>query len=344
MMKKTSQIFALGGWLLLSGCGPDTPEIQIFSGFAQGTTYSVSFWTEQPVDGTHLAQMLDDELQRIDQVMSNYRSDSVIEDFNRSPAGTVLHDEIQQLMQQGLQVHQATQGCYDPTSLPLFELWGFADRQLTIPTTHDLSQTLSVVGLDRLPLDQTITTQVDPPVHLDLSSIGQGYAVAQLAQILQEHGIEHHLVEIGGEMMATGHKPDQQPWRIGVEKPIVGSHQINAIIAVNGTQPTAVMTSGTYRHYHDQDGTRYSHIIDPRNGRPVTHQTVAVTVLMADATLADAWSTGLLCLGAEAGMAAAETHGIAAVFFGLTEAGELHQQLSPAASQDQSGWRIQFID
>jgi len=329
--------------MLLTACQQQTPDVQKITGFAQGTTYSIGFWTAQPIDINQLSRQIDDELQRIDQVMSNYRPDSVIEQFNQSPAGTTLNTEIHQLMKLGSQVHQATEGCYDPTTLALFQLWGFSDEALTIPDQAAIDQILGLVGLDRLNLEQPVATQPDPPLHLDLSSIGQGYAVSQLANIMQQFGIDNHLVEIGGEMMATGQKPDHKPWRIGVERPVPNSQQINAIITIKGSQATAVMTSGTYRHYYDRQGTRYSHIIDPRSGRPVTHQTVAVTVLMGDATMADAWSTGLLCLGAEAGMQVAEKHGIAAVFYELRD-DELRHQMSPAASRQHASWTFETVD
>jgi thiamine biosynthesis lipoprotein len=328
--------------VLLTACQP-TPEVQKITGFAQGTTYSIGFWVEQPIDIDQLSQEIDDELRRIDLVMSNYRPDSVIEQFNQSPAGTSLNPEIHQLMKKGRQVHHATQGCYDPTSLALFELWGFSNEDFSIPNESSIEQTLTRVGLERLNIEQTLATQPNPPLHLDLSSIGQGYAVTQLADILEQHGVSHHLVEIGGEMMATGFKPDGKPWRIGVERPVPNSQHLNAIITIKGPQATAVMTSGTYRHYYDRSGTRYSHIIDPRTGHPVTHNTVAVTVLMNDATLADAWSTGLLCLGAEVGMQAAEQHGIAAVFYELNGE-ELHHLMSQAASRQHASWTFETVD
>lgn len=342
MKRITTALFILS-FITLIGCQANTPEIQHITGFAQGTTYSISFWVEETTDTSQLAGLIDEELKRIDQVMSNYRGDSVIEQFNRGPAGTPLDSEIHQLMKQGHKVYQATDGCYDPTSLPLFKLWGFRDDQITFPETSLVEQTLPTIGLNRLPLNQPSTEQIDPAIHLDLSSIGQGYAVTQLARILQQNGVQNHLVEIGGEMMATGHKPNEVPWRIGVERPVPNSQQINAVITIHGPQAVAVMTSGTYRHYYDKDGTRYSHIIDPRVGQPVKHQTVAVTVLMSDATLADAWSTGLLCLGTEAGLAAAQAHGIAAIFFEL-DGHQLRHQMTPAVTSARQAWSIEFID
>jgi thiamine biosynthesis lipoprotein len=121
-------------------------------------------------------------------------------------------------------------------------------------------------------------------------------------------------VEIGGELQTKGHKPDNKPWRIALEKPLSGERTMQKIITIERTEPLAVMTSGTYRHFFDADGKRYSHILDATTGRPVDHRTVSVTVLHADPTQADAWSTALLCLGRSKGVEAANKAGIAAMF------------------------------
>ena len=152
-MTKLKTLAWLGCSLWLMGCQQPPQELQKITGFTQGTTYSISFWSAQPTNIDQLAQLIDDELQRIDQVMSNYRPDSVIEQFNRSPAGTPLNQEIHQLMRRGHQVHQATQGCYDPTSLALFQLWGFSDEDFSIPDGNGkmlTSETAIIISINIL--------------------------------------------------------------------------------------------------------------------------------------------------------------------------------------------------
>jgi thiamine biosynthesis lipoprotein len=151
-------------------------------------------------------------------------------------------------------------------------------------------------------------------LEIDMSSIGQGYSAARLADVLEQHGIGNYLAEIGGEIVARGTKPAGVHWRVGVENPAPEGGEGPAIrIPADGR--TAAITSGTYRHYFDAMGKRYSHIIDPRTGSPVEHDLVAVTVLGHDGTLGAAWGTALLCLGPEQAVAAAARENVAAFFW-----------------------------
>jgi thiamine biosynthesis lipoprotein len=221
-------------------------------------------------------------------------------------------DDILGLIGIAKEVTSKTEGCYDLTIKPLFDLWGFTHNQLTIPTESALQQTLTYVGLHHLSIDNQMLTKDLPEVHLDLSSIGQGYSVGKVADVLKRYNIDNYLVEIGGEMVVHGTKLDGSAWRIAIEKPLPGQRTMQKVLLIDF--PQAIMTSGTYRHYFDHLGQRYSHIIDARTGKPVTHNTVSVTVLANDPARADAWSTALLCLGSQEGLAVANKHDITALF------------------------------
>ena len=115
-------------------------------------------------------------------------------------------------------------------------------------------------------------------------------------------------------MQTRGKKPDNSTWRVALEKPLSGERSMHKIITVDRAEPLAVTTSGTYRHFFDADGKRYSHILDAKTGEPIQHETVSVTVFDNDATTAEIWDTALLCLGREAGIEVANQAGIAALF------------------------------
>ena len=117
-------------------------------------------------------------------------------------------------------------------------------------------------------------------------------------------------VAVGGELQVKGKKPQQQPWKVAIEKPLPGSQTLQKVITVQQSEPMAVMTSGTYRHYFDADGKRYSHVLDARIGAPVKHNTVSTTVLIENPTLGDAWSTAFLCMGSQDGKAVADRLGM----------------------------------
>ncbi len=318
----------------LTNCTPP-PSLQRFAGFTQGTSYHITFW-KNGTDPTVLKERVDQELARLDQVLSNYRSDSVIERFNawQSTEPFETGTELVQLVQQARQVSEATSGCYDLTSRPLFALWGFNTETPAKPSEQTISQQLNRIGYQNLEVvDASHLRKKNPRLEIDISSIAQGYSVYRISQILSQQGIDNYLVEIGGELQTQGYKPGGQPWRVAIERPLPGATRLHKILTINRTTPLAVMTSGTYRHFFDQDGKRYSHILDARTGKPVRHNTVSVTLLHDDAIIADAWSTALLCLGAEKGLALANQLGLAALFISQSEDNTLTEQASTAWRQ-----------
>ncbi|MDD2723055.1 MAG: FAD:protein FMN transferase [Methylovulum sp.] len=300
---------------LLWGC--DQPTVQKISGEAQGTTYHISFWSAQATDMQAIKQAVDGEFKRIDQLLSNYRPDSAIEQLNATVSSEpqAVNEEIIALIEQARIVSIASAGCYDLTIKPLFDLWGFKANKFSPPAQKTLQSTLQEVGFEKIEiLDKNHLRRLNPELKIDLSSIAQGYSVGRIAALLEQQGMDNYLVEIGGELQTRGQKPGGEAWRIALEKPLSDERTMQKIITIEQAEPMTVMTSGTYRHYFDDHGKRYSHILDARRGIPVEHNTVSVTVFHNDPTQADAWSTALLCLGRMAGLDAANKAGIAALF------------------------------
>lgn len=305
------------GLLLMQGCAEPLPQLHTFSGFAQGTTYHISYWAPQAVDEAQITAEVEKVLVDLDKALSNYRPDSIIEQFNASTStdGQRVGEEIVALVKIAQNVSALSQGCYDLTIRPLFELWGFMGDDLTVPDDATLQAALANVGMDKLQLvDDSHMLKKLPNLRVDVSSIAQGYSVEKISNTLQAMGIQNYLVEIGGELKALGSKPDGKAWRIAVEKPLPGEQKMHKVVTLPKDSPMSVMTSGTYRHYFDVKGKRYSHILDARNGKPVTHDLVAVSVFNESPTIADAWSTALLCLGQEEGMKLADAEKLQVMF------------------------------
>lgn len=291
----------------LAACSQPDP-IQRISGPAQGSTFTVSFWTEQDLDKNHLEMQIKEELERIDLLMSNYRPDSVIEAFNaqQTQQPVEVGPELVQLVEIARQVSAHSEGCYDLTVKPYFELWGFRGDKLTKPSAEQIQALKQTIGLDKVSSKDSSLTKLNPSLRVDVSSIAQGYTVGQLAKILDKAGIENYLVEVGGELVSKGKKPEAKAWRVAIEKPLPDSQKLQKIISVQQDEPLSIMTSGTYRHFYDQDGVRYSHVLDARTGSPVSHNTVSTTILIPDPTWGDAWSTAFLCIGSEQGLKLAD--------------------------------------
>lgn len=302
---------------VLLGCAPQVPEPQKLEGMVQGTTYHITYWSSQSYDPVAIEAAIQNSFDTIDKEISNYRPDSTIERFNANPStqSQMVGNEIIELVKLSQSVSQLSQGCFDLTVKPLFDLWGFKGEVLTIPSPEVLQQTMNQVGMAKIEVvDDIHLLKKQADVRVDLSAVGQGYTVGKVSQVLEQQGIQNYLVEIGGELKTHGHKPDGQGWRVAVEKPLPGERKIHKVITMPKDAPMSVMASGTYRHYYELNGQRYSHILDARTGKPVGHDLVSVTVLHENPTMADALSTALLCLGQPDGMRLANAEKINAIF------------------------------
>lgn len=329
-------LFALACALALAGCGPGRPPVRSLDGFAQGTTYTVQWWSTQGADERTLAAALEAELERIDRLLSNYRPDSDLEVLNAavSTEAQLVPEELVELLRLAADVHRASEGCFDPTVRPLVHVWGFDGDEPAVPSAERLIEARARVGLDKLEIvDARTVRKTVPDLAVDMSSIGQGYTVGRLAAVVESLGLRDYIVEIGGELLVRGRKPDGQPWRVGIENPAAGGGPLQRLTLRNA-DPTAVITSGTYRHFFEAGGREYGHILDPRTGRPVEHGLVEVTVIGEDPARAAAWATALLCLGPEDAARIADREALAATFAVRTADGiaRTSSALFPAAA------------
>jgi thiamine biosynthesis lipoprotein len=308
--------------------------LRTVTGVAQGTTYSLQ-WFEGATEA-EMAAATSAELERIDALLSNYRPDSTLERFNaaRSTEPVELPAELVALLGLAQRVHAASDGCFDPTVRPLVRAWGFDGDAPAVPEAAKLAAARATVGLANLELqDATHARKAIPELEIDMSSIGQGYTAGRLAELLERHGSTAYLAEIGGEIVARGTKAGDSPWRIGIEDPVDGARAAPAL-RMPPEKRTAVVTSGSYRHYLEADGRRLGHIIDPRSGAPVDHGLLSVTVVGEDPAAAAAWGTALLCLGPAAAAEAAEREQLAALFWVERDGEPAALQSSPAFASE----------
>jgi FAD:protein FMN transferase len=312
------------------------PSVRTVSGIAQGTTYSLQ-WTGDAA-APEIAAAAEQELARIDALLSNYRADSTLERFNAAETTepVELPSELVALLELAKRIHEASDGCFDPTVRPLVRVWGFDGDSPAIPAAAAIDAARALVGLDKLELlDATHARKAVAGLAIDMASIGQGYTAGRLAELLERHGSAAYLAEIGGEVVARGTKPDGSAWRVGVENPITGA-STGPRLRMPPASRTAVITSGSYRQYLEADGRRFGHIIDPRSGWAVEHALLSVTVVGQDAATAAAWGTALLCLGPLAAAVTAERESLAALLW-VARDGE-----APALEQSRafaSEWR-----
>jgi thiamine biosynthesis lipoprotein len=318
-------------WLLSACSSKQETEI---TGPAQGTTYHIKVvLDEKSLPVTDIERRIISTLAEIDAQLSNYRNDSEISRLNNQQTSDWLpvSREITELLVIANQVYLLSDGCYDLTIKPLFDLWGFSAHQNRVPSAEEIAGLLPHIGMNLLEIDagsQRIR-KIDPNIKIDLSSIAQGYSVGVVAHRLEELGIHNYLVEIGGEMMVKGRKANGDDWRVGVEAPTPLSRSVQKIIDIRETAGSAVMTAGTYRNFFEENGQTYSHILNPKTGRPVTHHLRSVTIMHEDAAWADAWDTALLCVGEKEATRIAEENQLKALLI-YDQDGKLQEYMSPA--------------
>lgn len=224
-----------------------------------------------------------------------------------------LADVIEEVVLQSRRVEQSM----DPTVGPLVNLWGFGPKGeiSRSPSEEDIKNTLEYVGLERFGLyragdEGAFLKKTDPRVELDLSTIGEGLAADELAALMDQKGVENYMIAVAGAIRTKGANPDGKLWRVGIEDPL---SQGSKVFAVACPQSMAISTAGSYRNFFlDKDTDKfYSHIIDTKTGKPISHRTVSVSVIDRSALVTDAVDTGLLVLGAKKAVEWGEKNSVA---------------------------------
>lgn len=304
--------------LVMAGCSHQNTLAKL-SGSVMGTSYHIKLLVPEGVDREGIAEGVSSVLVRIDELMSTYKDNSEVSQFNRTAPNEWLpvSEQTWQVVKLSKEIAVRSEGTFDITVSPLIALWGFgssASFQLEreLPERKQIIKALANIGMDAIELKRTpFALRRTRPVTIDLSAIAKGYAVDQVVVYLYEQGVRSALIEVGGEVRAIGSKPDRSPWLVGIEKPDMDRGEAQVALAIENI---AVATSGDYRNYYEVDRKRYSHTIDPRNGRPVSHKLVSVTVLAATTARADALATAINVMGPEQGFQFSRAEGIAAFF------------------------------
>lgn len=266
----------------LDGWRPGAPVVDL-GGETMGTRWHVRLAAPANFDRAALLAAIDARLEAILAQMSHWRGDSVLSRFNRSPGGTwcALPADFARVYHAALDVAERSGGAFDPAIGELVNLWGFGPEPITGPPGEaSLATARERAGIAHLAYDPDTRRLRQPGgVSLDFSGVAKGFAVDALGAVLRERGCHHALVEIGGELLGMGLRPDGDPWWVDLETPAAEIAPLRIALHQLG-----VATSGDY--------VRGQHTIDPRTGQPVVHA-LAVSVIHRSAMMADAWATAL---------------------------------------------------
>ena len=301
------------------------PELKV-GGPTMGTHYAVKVVGNYPGGEPQLQHEVEQVLQRINDQLSTYKPDSELSRFNQHKATTPfpVSQDLADVVIEGLRSGRMTQGAMDITVGPLVNLWGFGPdkRPVKIPDEQQIAAARHKTGLGNLHAEisaDTATLRKDiPDLYVDLSTLGEGFAADKVADMLDQRGIRNYMVEIAGALRLKGVNGQGQPWRIAVEKPTdeLGSVQTIVVPGDNG-----ISTAGSYRNYYEQEGQRFSHIIDPATGKPIQHKLVSVTVIAPRALHTDALDTGLMVMGTEKALYFANEHNLPILTITKTDQG-----------------------
>lgn len=201
------------------------------------------------------------------------------------------------------QIYRLTGGSWDGTVKPLLELWNFepGEKPIGMPDLKKIEKQLKVTGFDKIVISEKGLLKTVPKVELDLGSIAKGFGVDAVSRVLQDSGFTRYLVEIGGEVFASGRNAKGDKWRIGISDPS-GAAADSSPYRIVSLKDKALATSGTYRNFVQINGRTFSHIIDPKTGRPVDNRVVSASVAAADCTFADGLATALMVMDIDKGL------------------------------------------
>lgn len=300
--------------VFFTSCDEKEKVYKTYEGEIFGTYYRI-----QVADlGKDLQPEFDSVFNLINAASNSYVQNSEISNFNQT--GKLLNPSFtfEDMMDSTVKYHRQSEGYFEPTLYPLLKSWGFSFEQREEMDSAKVADLVSLIGFEQM----ILTTDsgyfaVKPGVMLDITGMGEGYAIDKLVEVVEQNQISDYMVEIGGEMKAKGLNSRNTIWTIGVEDPAQAEMGItSSLLTKVELDNRSISSSGNYRKFYiDEDGNRRAHILDPKTGFPVSHTMVSVSVLAPSATQADALATAFMAMGPEKAKVLAESlPGVEAMF------------------------------
>lgn len=275
--------------ILASGCSLESKYNCEF--FAMDTVMTINAYGSKSESAVKAAQ---NEINRLDNLLSIQNENSEIFRLNQEKSMTVSEDTLI-LITRSKEIYTLTNGAFDITCEPLAREWGFySGLENKVPSQGAIENALEGVGAEHIKIKNSTVT-LNENTSLDLGGIAKGYASQKAAEILKEYGVTSVLMSLGGNVRAVGSKPDGEDWSVAINDPDDNSKSIGTL----KISDKAVVTSGGYQRYFEENGQIYHHIIDTKTGYPANSGLKSVTVVSSDDTLADALSTSLFVMGLE---------------------------------------------
>ena len=234
-----------------------------------------------------------EEIQRLDALLSTGSNTSEVTLLNKNKVGEFSEDYAY-LLTRSMELFEETKGAFDITIYPIMKAWGFAGKKYCVPDDDELEALLQNVDVSKIQYDEETRKIILPEqVEIDFGGIAKGYTSSRVAQIMKTYGIKSAIINLGGNVQAIGTKNDGSLWKVAIKSP----YESLPYLGVLSVEDKAVITSGGYERYFEENGMIYHHIIDPKTGKPAQNGLVSVTIVCKDGTLADGLSTALFVMG-----------------------------------------------
>jgi thiamine biosynthesis lipoprotein len=278
-----------------------------YSQFIVGGPCEITFYCDRETLAQEIIEQIDDELHRLDSLLSYFSEQSLVSNVNRSQQVYVPEDLLY-LFTLSDSIARMTEGLFDISIAPLSEIWGFYSHESNIPNAKEIETTKKLVDYKKIHINND-TLSIPKGMEIDLGGIAQGFAADRVAALLREHGITAAVINIAGEVVAIGKSPKGRPWHIGIQHP-----RGEGIIETVELEDAAVSTSGDYEKFFIIGNKRYPHIINPITGYPAS-DFVSVTIFSKEAAFADALATAVAIMGYEKGSDFLDSLGIQGIIY-----------------------------
>ena len=288
MMKRAlSLIVAVSVVMCLTGCGSGKKRVM-------STIFAMDTIMEFDIEGDEsLLRDSEEIIRNLESELSVTDENSEIAKLNKDKNATLSKDSAE-LIKSALNICEKTDGALDITIYPVLREWGFTTGEHKVPTDEELQNLLAKVDYSKVTLDDT-TVSVPDDVLTDLGSVAKGYAGHKVSEYLKEKGVTSGLINLGGNVECIGTKAGGKPWKVAIKSPFDDS--MSGILGVLDASDEAVVTSGGYERFFEENGEKYWHILDPKTGKPAKSGLISVTVIGADGTTCDGLSTALFVMG-----------------------------------------------
>ena len=269
---------------------------QQFFGTTQGSYYSITYFDEQNRD---FSREFDSVFEEIENTLSLWDENSIIRRVNRNDTTVVLNQIFIDNFNYAMRAAELSDGYFDPTVGPLVQAWGFHFKEGMEMTPEIVDSLKQLVDYRKIKIENNKVVKGNPNMTLDFNAVAQGYTTDMIGDFLLSKNVNNFLVDVGGEILARGCKPNGELWKVGIEKPAENKDSERIVQEIVELDNRSIVTSGNYRKYVERGGKRYSHSLNPKTGYPAENKLLSATIICDNTAWADCLASICMVVGLE---------------------------------------------